>query len=168
MQFFKASCQLPVSSCQWGARGFLSAVVLLGLALAQAPAGVAHIQAPKAVRARAHAHVVAVFTVAIDPGFHIQSNHPKLDYLIPSSLAIPAADGISVTHVSWPAAQDHKFSFASDPLAVFEGGFKLPVTLATGPAGEHQLHGTFRYQACNDQLCRPPVTEAFTLTVDVR
>ena len=144
----------------------LGAMIALG-AIAQAP-GVAHLQAPATVEARAHSTATAVFQVAIDAGFHIQSNHPKLDYLIPSTLQIAPADGISVAKVAWPAATDHKFSFSSDPLSVFEGALKVPVTLKTGAAGAHTLHGSFRYQACNDQLCRPPVTVPFTLRVDVR
>ena len=136
-------------------------------ALAQAP-GVAHLQAPATVEARAHSTATAVFHVAIDAGFHIQSNHPKLDYLIPSTLAITPAAGIRVARVAWPAPTDHKFSFSADPLSVFEGTLTIPVTLQTGAAGDDTLHGSFRYQACNDQLCRPPVTVPFTLRVDVR
>jgi hypothetical protein len=33
--------------------------------------------------------------------------------------------------------------------------------------GSHVLKGTFRYQACSDQLCRPPVTVPVSMTVDV-
>jgi thiol:disulfide interchange protein DsbD len=136
-------------------------------AMAQLP-GVAHIQAPAKVEARAHATVVADFQVSVDPGFHIQSNHPKLDYIIPSTLTLTPAQGISVTRIGWPQAQEKKFSFSPDPLAVFEGNFVLPVTLKTGAAGTVTLHGVFRYQACNDQLCRPPVKQPVTLTVQVR
>lgn len=135
--------------------------------LAQAP-GVAHVQAPKTVTAKAHAQVVATVHVSIDSGFHIQSDHPKLDYLIPSTLEITPAAGIHEVKVAWPAATDHKFSFSPDPLSVFEGQLAIPVTLATGAPGTTTLHGSFRYQACNDQLCRPPATAPFTLTVAVR
>lgn len=153
---------------QWRRGGVLGVVVALAVAMAAQAAGVAHLTAPAKVEAHAHATVSAVFRVAIDPGFHIQSDHPKLDYLIPTTLQIEPAGGISLSKVAWPAAKDYKFSFSPDPLSVFEGSFAVPVTLATGAAGEHALHGSFRYQACNDQLCRPPVTVPFTLTVDVR
>lgn len=144
------------------------AMLLGALVFAQAPTGVAHITVPPPIAARAHSTAVAVFDVKIDSGFHIQSNHPKLDYLIPSSLQVAPAGGIAVASVTWPAATDHKFSFASDSLAVFEGNLKVRVALRTGAAGDHTLHGTFRYQACNDQMCRPPVTVPFTLQVDVQ
>lgn len=144
------------------------ALAFLTAALAQAPAGVAHLQTPTPLSAPAHATATATFHVSIDPGYHIQSNHPKLDYLIPTSLTIAPADGVSVAKVAWPAAEDHKFSFSADPLAVFEGTFAVPVTLKTGAAGSTTLHGTFTYQACNDQLCRPPVKVPFTLAVVAR
>ncbi|HEY7839751.1 MAG TPA: protein-disulfide reductase DsbD domain-containing protein [Terriglobales bacterium] len=120
------------------------------------------------VTARAQATAIAALSITVEPGFHIQSNHPKLDYIIPSAITITPADGITATKVTWPPTVDRKFSFSPQPLAVFEGQIKVPVTLTTGAAGAHVLHGTFRYQACNDQLCRPPVTEPFTLAVHVR
>ena len=149
---------------------FVVLALMAGWAGAQLrmPPGVAHLQTPTTVEARAHALTSAVFTVRIDAGFHIQSNHPKLDYLIPTSLSLTPAAGISLAKVAWPAAKDHTFSFSKDPLAVFEGTLKVPVTLRTGAAGHAVLHGSFRYQACNDQLCRPPVSVPFTLDVRVR
>jgi hypothetical protein len=154
-------------------RGFATALFLTAAALGQLPqgmaAGVAHIQAPAAVQARARATATAEFTITIDAGYHIQSNHPKLDYLIPTTLAIEPAGGVHATGVAWPKAQNHTFSFSpGQPLAVFEGTMHVPVTLATGAAGTRVLHGSFRYQACNDQLCRPPVTQRFTLKLVVR
>ncbi len=172
-----SSCQLPVARRQlktrktlsaWLVAGLVAALGLLAAAQLRSLPGVAHIETPARVEARAHAVATAVVTVRIDPGFHIQSNHPKLDYLIPSSLTLTPANGVTLTKVSWPAAQDHTFSFSKDPLAVFEGTLKVPVTLHTGAAGNHVLHGTFRYQACNDQMCRPPVSQPFTLDVQVR
>jgi len=147
----------------------LAGLALFGAAAmaAQAP-GVAHMQAPKSISAKAHAQVTTIMHVSIDAGFHIQSDHPKLDYLIPSTIAVAPAAGIHVVKVAWPQATDHRFSFAPDPLPVFEGILAIPVTLATGAPGTTVLHGSFRYQACNDELCRPPVTEQFTLTVAVR
>ncbi len=154
-------------------RGFAAALFLAAAALGQGPqgmaGGVAHLQAPAPVQARAHATATAVFTITVDAGYHIQSNHPKLDYLIPTTLALAPAGGVHATRVAWPKAQNHTFSFSpGQPLAVFEGTMHVPVTLATGAAGTQVLHGSFRYQACNDQLCRPPVTQRFTLTVTVR
>lgn len=137
-------------------------------ALAQAP-GVASIRAPRALAAAAHGTAIARFTISIQPGFHIQSNHPKLDYLIPTSLTLTPADGVAVEKVAWPAAKDHTFSFSpNQPLAVFEGTFAVPVTLKTGAPGTATLRGSFRYQACNDELCKPPVTVPISLTVHVR
>lgn len=161
-----SSFKFRVSS--WAAASGAALALMLVMPLAAQAPGVAHIQAPAKIAARAHAQVTAVFQVRIDPGFHIQSNHPKLDYLIPTTLTVTPAGGVKVLKVAWPAAAEHKFSFAPDPLTVFEGVVKIPVTLATGAAGHTTLHGSFGYQACNDQLCRPPVTVPFTFQVDVR
>lgn len=141
-----------------------------GLAVAQAPAPVASIKAPGVTRIAENSTATAKLTVTIQPGFHIQSDHPKSDFLIPSTLKLTPADGISVVRVTWPQPQEHKFSFSADPLSVFEGTVPVTVRLKESGAqhvGSHVLKGTFRYQACSDQLCRPPVTVPVSLTVDV-
>lgn len=146
----------------------LSLLLLLTvLAVAQASAGVATLRAPN-VQAHPHSSASAVVEITVEPGFHIQSNHPTEPFLIPTSLTIEPANGIQVTQVDWPQAKQQKFSFSPTPLAVFAGTVKVPLTLHTAAAGTYRLHGTFRYQACNDQLCRPPVTTLFLLDVTVR
>jgi len=143
-------------------------VLLLGTAAGQRPAPVAHLLAPSTVEAPAHGAAAAVFTVTIDSGFHIQSDHPKLSYLIPTAIAITPAGGVAAVKENWPPTVDRKFSFAPNSLAVFEGTVKVPVTLRTGRPGTQVLHGTFRYQACNDRVCRAPETVPFTFQVHVR
>jgi DsbC/DsbD-like thiol-disulfide interchange protein len=143
-------------------------MLLLGVAAGQRPAPVAHLLAPNAVEAPAHGTAAAVFTVTIDSGFHIQSNHPKLSYLIPTAISITPAGGVAAVRVNWPPTVDRKFNFAPDALAVFEGTVKIPVTLRTGGPGTQVLHGTFQYQACNDRVCRAPETVPFTLQVHIR
>ncbi|MGH9488738.1 MAG: protein-disulfide reductase DsbD domain-containing protein [Terriglobales bacterium] len=146
----------------------LAAVLLLSAALLAQTLDVATITVPASLHASAHSTAVAYFKIAVQPGFHIQSNHPKQEFLIPSRLSLAPADGVTVTKVAWPRAQEHTFSFSpKQPLAVFEGSFQIPVTLMTGAPGTAILHGRFRYQACNDELCRPPVTVPFSLIVHV-
>ncbi|MGH9467350.1 MAG: protein-disulfide reductase DsbD domain-containing protein [Terriglobales bacterium] len=144
-------------------------VLLVGAATALAQsAGVARIAAAP-VEARAHSTAVARLSITVEPGFHIQSNHPKQDYLIPSSIKFQPAGGVSVVRVAWPAAKDVRFAFdPKQPYAVFTGSFIVPVTLRTAAAGAATLKGSFHYQACNDQLCKPPVSVPFTLQVQVR
>lgn len=153
-------------------KSFKIAAVVSGatmLALAQGPAQVAQVKSPAVTRIAENARASARLTVTIQPGFHIQSDHPKSDFLIPTALKLTPADGIAVERVVWPAPQEHKFSFSADPLSVFEGSVPVVVKLKeTGQhLGSHVLKGTFRYQACSDQLCRPPVTVPVSLTVDV-
>jgi len=129
---------------------------------------VAQVHAPAKISAPAHASVEATVTVAIEAGYHIQSNHPKLDYLIPSQVSLTPADGIELKQTDWPKPEEHKFSFSADPLTVFEGDVPVRLRLATGAPGTHTIQGSLHYQACTDQLCRPPATAPFTLTIVVR
>lgn len=160
------------NSPAWGCIviGILSCLALaLAAQTAMAPAVVSmRGSSAAAVKAGGTAEVKLVFAIA--PGFHIQSNHPNSPYLIPTTLAISPASGVSVAAVRWPQAQELKLAFSPDPLAVFSGS--LPVNLelraAANASGTRELNGTLRYQACTATLCRPPATLPVHLTVHVQ
>ena len=90
------------------------------------------------------------------PGFHVNSHVPKGDLLIPTVVELSDVSGVKLGKAEYPAGI--AFSFPIDPtekLDVYEGGFtvSVPVTAATG---EHELHGSLKYQACNKAACYPP------------
>ena len=60
-------------------------------------------------------------TIEVDPGWHIQSNTPSFDYLIPTQLELRLPSGWAEAKIEYP---DHIFwssEFEEEPLAVFEG-----------------------------------------------
>ena len=114
--------------------------------------------------------------VEILPGFHINSNKPLEDYLIPTEVFLPASpqtpDGFELAGASYPKAELKTFSFApGEKLAVYEGTIEVAVRLRARPEaqpGTHALALGLRYQACNDQVCLRPAERQLTLTIDVR
>lgn len=102
--------------------------------------------------------VRVLFRVA--PGFHINSNTPKSEFLIPTTLRMNAPTDIAITKLSYPAGRDMSFSFAPDePLNVYTGDFM--VTMAVRPLhtvvpGKYAIHGELKYQACDNAACYPP------------
>lgn len=137
---------------------------------AQTAPPVAEIQVPPLIVLAGHKGTVPVpFVITVASGYHIQSNHPTLDYLIPTSITLTPPAGITVGPAQWPAPVAHKFAFAPDTLAVYEGRIQVVVPLKSTlvTPGEHTVTGAFRYQACNESLCRPPVTVPLKLTVTV-
>ena len=94
------------------------------------------------------------------PGYHINSDKPAAEVLIPTVLAVNAADGLSVSAVAYPKAKQLTFDFAPDePLHVYDGDIAVVATLKAAPSaapGTRILKGELRYQACNDRACFPP------------
>jgi hypothetical protein len=96
----------------------------------------------------------------ISSGFHINSNTPKSEFLIPTSLKLNAPTDIVVGKVTYPAGVERSFPFAPDEkISVYSGDFPLAVVirpLAHVMPGKYALHGELKYQACDNAACYPP------------
>jgi hypothetical protein len=93
-------------------------------------------------------------------GFHINSNQPKSEYLIPTALTLEAPTNIAIAKITYPAGEDMSFPFSPDEkLNVYTGDFAVELAvhpLRTVAAGEYAVHGTLKYQACDNSACYPP------------
>jgi len=98
----------------------------------------------------------------IKEGFHVNARETTFDYLIPTDLKAEPVEGFKLGAVKYPKGTLHKFSFAKDQaLNVYTDTVVLflPVTVdASAPLGEQHLALKLRYQACNNEVCLPPVT----------
>jgi hypothetical protein len=96
----------------------------------------------------------------VGSGFHINSNTPKSEFLIPTVLKLDAPTDIVVGKVTYPAGVDRSFPFAPDEkINVYSGDFTLAVVvrpLAHVVPGKYALHGRLKYQACDNAACYPP------------
>lgn len=97
----------------------------------------------------------------IEKGFHVNSNTPKEDYLIPTTVTPQETpSGVRLGAVTYPQGAMKKFEFSDTPLDVYEGTFivRFKVEVARdAPVGVTRIPLTLRYQACNDRACLPPV-----------
>lgn len=94
-------------------------------------------------------------------GFHVNSDKPAEEYLIPLKLTWVATGALQPGAVVYPAPQLEKYEFSEKPLSVFTGKFDLIANFkvaANAPAGQGIATGKLRYQACNDRACFPPKT----------
>ncbi|MCX6150002.1 MAG: thioredoxin domain-containing protein [Ignavibacteriales bacterium] len=99
-------------------------------------------------------------TVSMDDGWHINSNKPNEDYLIPTVLKIGQANKkIELTSIIYPKAKELKFDFSEKPVSVYErdititGLLKIPMDAI---AGKYKILFVLNYQACNNSTCLPP------------
>ena len=96
----------------------------------------------------------------IGSGFHINSNKPKSEFLIPTVLKLDAPTDMVIGRVTYPPGQEMSFSFApNDKLSVYSGEFPVGVSvrpLASVIPGKYMIRGQLRYQACDNAACYPP------------
>lgn len=115
--------------------------------------------------------IEAIVRLRIDHGYHVNANPPSYPYLIPTELKISPPGGVTVDAITYPQALTKKFSFAEQPLAVYEGEADVKVKLtaaSSAPAGTHNLSAKLRVQACDDQVCYAPGSIDLTLPVSIK
>jgi uncharacterized protein YyaL (SSP411 family) len=94
--------------------------------------------------------------IEIREGWHINANPASLDYLVPTQVRADTADGLR--KLSYPAGKPLRFPFAGQALSVYTAAATI-----RGEAAPGLRALLLTYQACNDQLCLPPVSRALPL-----
>ena len=105
--------------------------------------------------------VEARIPVTVDAGFHVNSNKPSEDYLIPLTLTWVATGALQAGEIDYPKPSMEKYAFTDKPLSVLTGSFELVAhfkVAGNAPAGPGAAAGKLRYQACNSNTCFPPKT----------
>lgn len=113
----------------------------------------------------------AVVQLKVQDGYHVNANPASFSYLIATKLDVTPASGVSLDLVTYPDPVTRTFSFADEPLKVYEGETTVKAKLKAAPSaetGKHNLSAQLRVQACNDQVCYPPGTIDLTLPVTIK
>jgi hypothetical protein len=96
----------------------------------------------------------------IPGGYHINSNTPKSEFLIPTALKMDLPTDIVLGKIGYPPGEDRAFPFSPDEkLSVYSGDFTIKVAvhpLKSVVPGKYVMHGVLRYQACDNAACYPP------------
>ncbi|MFH1845857.1 MAG: protein-disulfide reductase DsbD domain-containing protein, partial [bacterium] len=114
--------------------------------------------------------VTVTVTIHMEPGWHVNSNTPREDFLIATELLFAESDSFTVAGVTYPAEHIIKFDFSEADVAVYEDGgvvtgrLRLADDLAPGT---YRFTGALGYQACNDMTCLAPDEAEFSFTVEV-
>ena len=106
----------------------------------------------------------------ISKPYHINSNTPLQDFLIPTVLELEPVPGVTFGKTAFPPAPLKEFSFSDSPMSVYEGSVNIAVEMmlsANFSSKEITVKGKVRYQACDDRSCLPPVWEAFSMALPV-
>jgi hypothetical protein len=146
-------------------------LLLAPLALAQGSAPlltVAPIPAVTIVRGK---KVPLRFEIQLNRGFHVNSNKPNDELLLPTVVRLNLPQGFAVMNMAYPEGEQLSLPLlGAQKLSVYSGSFavtaelKVPVTTALGT---QRVHGEVKYQACNDRQCFPPKSTPLDFDVKV-
>jgi thiol:disulfide interchange protein DsbD len=107
--------------------------------------------------------------IRIDSSWHINSNKPYEDFLIPTKLVIQNKN-FNIEKVSYPKAHDLKLGFSDKPLSVWQDniliGSLVKVKEDLSP-GTYPVEVKLNYQACNNATCLPPASVTDTIQIEV-
>lgn len=113
---------------------------------------------------------VAELTLTLDihPDYHINSNTPSQDFLIPTTLTLANAEDYELD-VRYAEPVMESYDYADQPLSVFHGKVKFRVTLRKSTGASDALPADavllLNYQACTTSACLQPATERIPLVV---
>jgi hypothetical protein len=108
--------------------------------------------------------------IDIPRGLHVQSNRPLDKFLVATKLDLETPSGMRVGPVSYPRAMMRDLKFSKRAVAVYEGRavLRFAVTVPPNYSGSSgEIIGKLRFQACNDELCFPPVTREVKMRLNV-
>jgi hypothetical protein len=107
----------------------------------------------------------------VPPGYHINSNTPKSEFLIPTALKMDLPTDIILGKIEYPPGEDLTFPFSPDEkLSVYAGDFTVALSvhpLQSVVPGKYLMRGVLRYQACDNAACYPPRTLPVSFEVKV-
>ena len=137
---------------------------------AKAPSVTAAPVAPVAVVPGNSGKVELAFRV--QPGFHINSNKPKSNLLIPTVLLFSPPTDVLVGKITYPKGRDLTFEFLpNETLNVYSGDFAVTALVSTVRSislGTYRVHGALKYQACDNRQCYEPREVPLSFDVIVR
>jgi DsbC/DsbD-like thiol-disulfide interchange protein len=141
---------------------FISAVLctLAGVTAGAQTPGVLSISEPAKLTVPRAGEATGSLKLQLQPGYHVNSNAPNEEYLIPLRLTWDST-AVETVAVHYPKPALEKSDFSDKPLSVFNGNFEIVTKFrrsAKASPGPGFLNGKLRYQACNDKMCLPPKT----------
>ena len=114
--------------------------------------------------------VLLAIELGIARNYHINSNAPLQDYLIPASVDFDPFPGVTFDEAVFPQAQVKKLPVSDTPMSVYERAVTITVVMRLEEnfsQREVLAQGRVRSQACDRYSCLPPVWTPFSVIVPV-
>jgi len=121
-------------------------------------------------KAKPGSTIEVIIKAEIEPEYHVNSNNPTDENLIPTILKFEPLENASFGKIIYPEPELVTFSFSEEALSVYQGDVTFSVNLTLSdkfPLGMSKIKGTLSFQACNDQSCFAPSDENFEIPFEV-
>jgi len=113
--------------------------------------------------------VAVAVKLTIDPGWHVNSNRPNEDFLIPTELTLADSSNFEIVGIDYPDGKSVRVIFSPDiPLSVYDdmvwikARFRARMNIASGPM---TIPVQVTAQACDDRSCIAPVTHELPIAI---
>lgn len=110
----------------------------------------------------------AALVASIVKDWHINSNRPNQDYLIPAKLLFDANELVKASNIIYPKAEE--VTLLGEKMSVYEGEIKIffDITVDENVKEEKIIFPVkLDYQGCNNYECKNPTTIDLNLTIDI-
>ncbi len=109
-------------------------------------------------------------TAEIAEGWHINSDKPRDEFLIPTALEVRAPEGIEIEQILYPEPFLERLAISEGLMSLYHGritfGARLSVTSST-PPGSYTVTATLSYQGCNNMTCIAPASVSTDVAIVV-
>jgi hypothetical protein len=107
----------------------------------------------------------------VNRGFHVNSNQPNDEMLLPTVVHLNPPQGIMIVNVQYPAGEQLALPImGNEKLSVYSGTFEVTAEVRipkSAPLGTQRVHGEVKFQACDNRQCFPPKTTPLEFDVKV-
>ncbi|MDR3763245.1 MAG: protein-disulfide reductase DsbD family protein [Acidobacteriota bacterium] len=109
--------------------------------------------------------------LTVNRGFHINSNKPHDDLLLPTTVRFNPPGGVVFANILYPEGEELVLPFmGKDTLSVYSSAFRVTAEVratAAAALGTQRIHGEVKFQACDNRQCFPSKTAPFDFDVRV-
>ncbi|NJD21703.1 MAG: protein-disulfide reductase DsbD [Melioribacter sp.] len=121
------------------------------------------------LKVKAGTELKVLLNASIQNGWHINSDKPNDEFLIPTTIK-SGNKSFPVSKIVYPKPDERKLAISEKPVSVFENDIKIELTFTTSKttaSGKYKIPIQFGYQGCNDQTCMPPTSITAELVIEV-
>jgi hypothetical protein len=99
---------------------------------------------------------LAVVSITVAEGYHVQANPASDEFLVPLTLELDPIEGFVFGTPEYPAGVAYRLEGTDSDLMTYEGTFAVKIPITTAMSGTFGMKGSVNFQACDSKRCLMP------------